>query len=493
MPLKNDFLWVLIGRIVTAVIAILSLRFMTHLLAPADYGVFVLLMAFQGFCGLFLINPIGQHINRHTHTWWDEGTLLKRLVGFNKYLLAVSIFITLIVIAWWLWFPSTDKSYTSSILAALAVGTAVYLGTWNTIFVYCLNMLGFRSESVTWMTVSSVLGLIFSLIFTYQYRTAASWILGQVAGMGIGVVGAGLLFRRHSVNREVAANSTNNLSALVSRETLIKYCLPLAAATGLMWLQNTGYRFWVGGAWGVAELGILAIGLSISAQLWSILESLAMQFINPYFFRHIADAETDVQKSSILSDMINLMWPLYAVFAGFNILFASTLVFLLTDGRYHAATSFVLLGALFEFSRCTTNLWSFAAQIQRHTTKVILPYGLGALVMWLGTLGASYLNCNLKVLAITLVVSGIVTCLFMIRLMHNILPVIIDVKRWLFGFAIMIISILITHFVVPAHYQNFNLTILILLVGIIVWGSCMLFLLLHNPALKRMMSVSLRN
>jgi O-antigen/teichoic acid export membrane protein len=79
LKLRHDFLWVTLGRIAAALIAIASVRIMTTLLEPKDYGIYALLMSFSGFCGLFLINPVGQHINRHTHTWWDDGTLLKKL------------------------------------------------------------------------------------------------------------------------------------------------------------------------------------------------------------------------------------------------------------------------------------------------------------------------------------------------------------------------------------------------------------------------------
>ena len=71
---------------------------MTSLLEPKDYGIYALLVAFQGFCGLFLINPVGQHINRHTHAWWDDGTLLKRLAGYNTYILVVSAGIAMVVV-----------------------------------------------------------------------------------------------------------------------------------------------------------------------------------------------------------------------------------------------------------------------------------------------------------------------------------------------------------------------------------------------------------
>jgi len=492
LAFRPDFLLVLFGRIATAVIAIASVRIMTSVLEPKDYGIYALLVAFQGFCGLFLINPVGQHINRHTHAWWDDGTLLKRLAGYNIYVLAISAGIAVVVTLWWLTYPTTDKNLVAGLLAAAAVSATVFWGTWNTTLVPILNMIGFRGGSVAWMTVSSIVGLAFSTMFAHQYHTAMSWVMGQALGMAVGAIGAGVMLRGHQAVRAVATNSPSEFASLLNRHTILTYCLPLAAATGFMWLQNTGYRFWVGGVWGAAELGILVIGLNISSQLWSIVESLAMQFLNPYFFRHITEAKSDFQMAAVLSDMVNIMWPLYAIFAGFNMLFASSLLVVLTNDRYHSAVAFVMLGALIEFARCTTNLWSYAAQIQRRTTKVILPYGLGALIVWLGALGVSYFKSDLKILAITLVISSVVTCAAMFMLMQRMLPVVLDVRRWLVGSVLLIIFLAIV-VIMPVRNVGLYQNVVVLFLGGILTLGCMAVLLWRNPALSRLLSASLRS
>jgi O-antigen/teichoic acid export membrane protein len=137
---------------------------------------------------------------------------------------------------------------------------------------------------------------------------------------------------------------------LLDKQTILKFCLPLAVATGFMWLQNTGYRFVVGGVWGVTELGILVVGLGISAQLWAIVESLAMQFLGPYLYRHITDSKSDVQYGQALSDYMNSLVPVYAVFAGFNAVCGTAVLNVLTDERYHVAAPFVIFGAMIEFA-----------------------------------------------------------------------------------------------------------------------------------------------
>ncbi len=490
--MRADLLWVLFGRIATALIAIASLRIMTSLLAPKDFGIYALLVAFQGLCGLLLINPVGQHINRHTHAWWDDGTLLKRLAGYDRYLIAVSAGIALVVALWWLLYPSTDHSISGALLSALAVSAMVYLGTWNGTFVYILNMLGFRSGSVGWMLTSSVIGLGFSSLFAYEYHTGMSWVLGQAVGMAVGALGSGLMLRHYQAARKLVVVNFGKLPTLLDRQTVMTYCLPLATATGLMWLQNTGYRFWVGGAWGPAELGLLAVGLSISSQIWSMAETLSMQFLNPYFFRHITAVQSDEKKSAVLSDMVNVMWPIYAVLAGFNLVFASLLLTVLTNERYHAAVTFVLLGVLIEFARCTGNLWSYAAQIERRTTKYILPYALGALIVWGGALGVSATHGDIKMLAIVLAVSGVVMCVAMVRTMQRMMPVKLDIFRWLGGAAVLLICFAAVIFM-PLKIEGLFNTILVISVGLFVSGGVMLTLLWRNPALTRLLAVSLRS
>lgn len=464
---------------------------MTALLEPKDFGIYALLVAFQGLCGLLLINPVGQHINRHTHAWWDDGTLLKRLAGYNCYLIIVSVSIALVVVVWWLFYPGTDRSISGALLAAFAVSAVVYLGTWNGTFVYILNMLGFRSGSVGWILASSIVGLAFSSLFAYEYHTGTSWVLGQAVGMAVGALGAGLMLRHYQAASKPVVMNMDKLPTLLDRQTIMAYCLPLAAATGLMWLQNTGYRFWVGGAWGAAELGLLAVGLSISAQIWTITESLSMQFLNPYFFRHVKEVQSDTQKSAVLSDMVNVMWPIYAVLAGFNLVFASSLLTVLTNERYHAAATIVLIGVIIEFARCTGNLWSYAAQIERRTTKYILPYALGALIVWGGTLGVSAIQGDIKILAIVLAVSGLVVCVAMVRTMQRMLPVKLDLRRWLSGAAVLLVCFAAV-ILMPIKIDGLFNNILVISVGLFVSGAVMLCLLWRNPALNRLLAVSLR-
>lgn len=466
---------------------------MTTLLEPKNFGLYSLLIAFQGIAALILLSPVGLHINRNMHAWWDDHTLIKRLRLFNRYLSFVAASIAVAVVIWWLLYQATDQSIVGAVLASIAVGSIIFFGTWCALFVQILNMLGFRGASVGWMLASSIIGLVISSSLTFEYHTGASWLIGQAAGMAVGAMGAGFMLRKYQAARKLfELSSSNSVPILLDRQTIVTYCLPLAAATGLMWLQNTGYRFWVGGTWGPAELGLLAVGLSISMQIWVIIETLSMQFLNPYLFRHITEIKSAAQKSAVLSDMVNVMWPIYAVLAGFNLVFASSLLAVLTNERYHAAATFVLLGVLIEFARCTANLWSYAAQIERRTTEYIVPYGLGALIVWLGVAGVSFVHGDIVLMAVVLVISGLVMCAAMVLIMQRVVSVKLDIRRWLVASAMLLICLLSVIFM-PIKTEDFIVNIGLIMIGLLVAGCVMFALLWRNPALTRLLAVSLRS
>lgn len=491
MVLKADFLSVVLGRLATALLAVATLRIMTALLGPDDYGQWALFIAFQTFGSLFLINPVDQYLFRHVHEWWDRGILLGYLTKFRQYIRAISILIAVAVGVWFFFQDQSNSSLGHAVLASAAVGSILYFGAWNATLVTQLNVLGFRVHSVVVLITSMLIGLIFSIILVMQYQYAVSWIFGQAFGAAIGALCGWKILTGHAIQLKKEHRLLIASDGFLNRRNILLFCFPLAAATGFMWLQNTGYRFWVNGVWGPAELGILVVGLGISAQLTSIVEGLAMQFLYPYFARRIADAKSDAQTGEALSDLMNVLAPIYAVWAGFNAVCAAAFLELLTDVRYHAAVPFVVFGAVIEFFRCSTNLWSNTARAVRQTKGLIIPYVVGAVVVWGGAFGVAHLELGLIALSSVLVIAGIITCVFMIVLMQGMLHISLDVSRAAIGFGAML-ACFVFMFISPIKIDGKIQGLILLLVAGSVTCLMMLGLLWRNPALKRLLVASLR-
>lgn len=480
MASKHDFLLVGAGRLATAVVALLATRVSTTFLVPAQYGELALLVVVQLFCGLFLINPVGQYINRHTHEWWDDGTLLARLTAYRNYVLgvcALGAVITLVV--------SRQQDLGQLIVTVTAMVLMVGAGTWNATVIPMLNMVGYRWESVAWAVATSVGGLISSVMLMQWEATATYWFLGQSLGMVLGALGAALVLQHHARLTSHAARSLSFLNL----HTIISYCLPLALATGFMWLQLSGYRFVVKMYWGLEALGYLAVGFLVVNQIWILVETLAQQFLYPLFYRRITGADAN-SSSAALSDLLNVMGPLYLVLAGTTFLGAPYILKLLAAPHYAEAAIFVKLGTAIECCRVLGNLFGNAAQVTKRTQSMAFPYIVGATLSLAMILVAGEYRAELIWVGFSLALAAAVMLLVMRVVMYREVRYTIDVRRWYAGLAIMAMLALTSRWLASpsSWWQTIGVLAAILLLG----GVAIAMLLWNSSALARLVAVDLR-
>ena len=482
LAVNRDFSRVLVGRLIAAIVALVAIRVVTTLLTPIQYGELSLLITVQMFCGLFLVNPIGQYINLHTHQWWDEGTLANRLRPFRYYVFAVSIIGGIGAV-----FISQGKSPNDLLYTAMIMSTMVMAATWNATLVWFLNMLGFRASSVLWSSITVITGLVASIILVYLYQSAVAWFAGQAVGMAIGAIGAKLALKQRGLQ---ISQSLNELP-LFTKDTVFVYCAPLALATGLMWMQLSGYRFFIEHYWGLVELGFLAVGFQLAGQVFSLLESLAMQFFYPMFFRSVSDHEDKLVVQQAFSDLLNTLIPLYLVLAGLVILNAPYLLKVLVAPQYHNAVFFVVLGACIELCRVLANLISNAAHVKRNTKVLVIPYLLGsfATISLICFFGSTQKNINFAVVG--LLVGNVVMLITMLVSMYQQIKFSLDSVTCFASVSIMFIMIGIS-LLMPSPTDIFGAIIMLFLTASIS-GAIVFGLLYKNPAVMRLIRVQLRS
>lgn len=480
MANKRDLVLVGGGRVAAALMALVTIHAITSYLTPEQYGELALLLSVQMFCGLFLVNPVGQHINLNTHKWWDDGTLRARLTWYIGYVLAVSM------IGGAAAFVISDGSMDKLLGTVAAVSLVVGAGTWNATLIPMLNMLGFRGIAVFWSVVSAVVGLASSVVLVNLSNSASAWLMGQAIGLAVGAVGAGLVLKKHTSS----GKSGEAVLALLDRKTLVVYCLPLCVATGLMWMQNSGYRFLVQEHWGVAQLGFLAIGLYVAAQMWSLAEQLAVQFLYPLFYRGVNIARSEVEVASAFSDLLNTLVPIYLIFTGALIVCAEYVLKVLVAPQYHGAIFFVIIGGCVEFFRVVGNLLANAAHVKRKAVLLALPYGAGAGV----SLALIYIAARSEMEIVwaggALIIGGMVTLIVMWFGMRQHLRFSVDGRRWLIAGVIMCLMAA-ARTLLPA--ADSLIMALVILIGVAVVASMMAMgLLWGNPAMLRLLNIELR-
>lgn len=480
MSLSRDFWLVAGGRLVTALVSLVGIRVATNFLVPAQYGELAILGAIQMFCGLFLVNPVGQHINRHTHQWWDDGTLLSRLMIYRRYIVGVSIVGAVVSVG-----VISQQSPQQAILVAGAIMLMVIAGTWNATLIPMLNMVGFRGASVFLAITTALFGLFASVVLINWWPSATAWFWGQALGMAVGALGAGRVLRHHA---QVSGHSLRPLP-LLDWSTVATYCLPLALATGFMWMQLSGYRFVIKVFWGLEALGFLVVGLSIAGQIWGLVESLAQQLLYPLFYRRITKIGTNDSQSA-LSDLLNIVGPLYLVFVGVVLLGAPSILRLLVAPQYADADIFVRLGAAIECCRVLGNVLSNAAQVTKNTYSMTLPYAIGAITATGLIIVVALQQLGIVWVGVVLVFAAAVTLIGMVISMYRQVPFLLDIHRWLVASLAMGILGFSAFWFSSANgwIEAIGRLVLILGLGTVI----MIALLWKSAALQRLLAVNLR-
>lgn len=482
MTQVRDLLWIGGGRVVTALIALISLRLATTILPPEQYGILAILFTFQVFSGLFLVNPVGQYINRHTHAWADEGILLQRLRPYRHWIYFSA---SIGAIACGVWTLTQTMVLVDRIQIMVMVWIIVNAATWNATYVGLLNMLGFRAQSVIWSAITALTGLGSSWLFVSISESGLYWFAGQALGLAIGAIGAGYTVKGH-----LPAPKKERIPLLGSRD-LRRYVLPLAVATGFMWWLLSGYRLLIEAYWGLSALGYIFVGLAIASQLWGVVEALSMQFLFPLFYRRISLKDSS-ESALAYSDLLNILCPIYLVLAAAMIVGAPSLLVLLVDKAYFSAYPFVIVGIVVECSRALVNVFATAAQIDRKMAALIPGYALGAISVTVGISIVFRLDGSVSLALVALPLAGFVTLAVSVFSMSQLIVFKLDIFRWMAAGFVLIVSIALSWqiFLMPSHimYAFISLSV----IAIIAIG--LLFLLnFRSLALKRVLAVKLKN
>lgn len=380
--LRSEVFLVAAGRIGNALILLASLRVMTALLEPAEYGLLALLTAFQSFAGLILINPVGHYLNRHTHEWHDDGSLSARVHTLSRYWL-VAGGVTGVMAAGWFALTRPSQFAVEYVFVGLGVWLTIYAITEQNVAVSRLNMLGFRRNSVLWQLAATALGLLFSSLLVSAQPSALAWLAGQGLGTWVCYFGAKRALRKVAPAGAVAQDVS--LRALFLRHDFKKFCLPLAAVTVLLWLEGNGYRFVLEREWSPEMFAFFVLGLSVPAQMSALMESFIMQIIYPYFFRGVSGEVDAEQKRRAVSSMIDALLPLYLLWAAFLMVGSPYALQLIADPKYHGATAWLIFGASVELARLTGSVWQFVAQAEKDFSPMMGPFAVGTF----GALGAA--------------------------------------------------------------------------------------------------------
>ncbi len=469
MYLDKDFLTIFIGKILQVVIMVAIIKVSTMLLSPAEMGNIYIFLTIQTFFVFTFISPIGQYINRKTHIWDNDNKIIDNLFLFTLYTFIIS-FMSIVVgfVLYDIFGISNDISFSGFLI--LLFGFTLFL-TMNKTIIPMLNMLHYRI-SFTVLTIFTSVGiLVFGYLFIKIFEAGSvAWLssilLSNIIFLFVGYI---VLIKKAKNRFSGIVSNFQNIS-IFKIKYILKIVLPISLATLFMWTQNSGYRIIIEQNIGLEFLGFLGVGLAVSGQIASTIESIVSQYLTPIYYKKITVQNFDERIDSF-NELLNITLPIYFLLALYVSFLSPYIINILVDEKYSSVYIFTIYGIWLEFFRMTSNLFYTVSLSELNTKKIILPYILGSFITLFGIYLASK-NMNYEFfMPIVLVLGGIVTMILMYFSMIKVLPFKINFKM-------MLISLLIsTPYSLLYYYANWinsiylSSYIIILLTGLYFLGT----------------------
>lgn len=363
----------LFGRLVQFAVAFATVRVMTTLLEPSEYGKVALITAITAFFALFLINPVGMYVNRHVHGWHVR-KVLKR--AFRDYL--VYVFYVAVLAFTLLYGLATLGAYTfeKSYAVAGLVSLSILFATFNHTLIPSLNMLG-RVRAFTWLNmVSVVVSLASAVLFSWWLGASAMlWLFGVLVGQAILAFAALVYYMR---SPQIGWGKVQGISELPVKQVL-RFSLPVAVSAGFFWLNFQGYRLILSHFVSLEALGLFAAGYGLAVQIMAALELVLNTWFQPRFYQRCDAPDRNVRKSA---------WVVYAhqvalpclLAAGLVIAAAPMFVKIMLGPAYQNTVLFVQMGVVVELLRVLSGTAGLYFHQHKTTYKLIVPSAAGAIL-----------------------------------------------------------------------------------------------------------------
>lgn len=454
---KSDFFIILTGKLFQVILMIVAIRISTSLLEPKEMGNIYIFTTIYTFFALSLINPIDQYMNRHVHKWYEKKILFNNIILYSLYLIVVSIFA--IIFGFFLYNFGVSNGMKLSFFLSLLFLFILFV-TFNQTILWLLNMLHYRL-SFTILTVFTAFGII---VFGYLFvnilgNTAQNWLLGiVVSNMIFMIIGFFVLKNRLNENFHGFSYSLKKITK-AKIKSILAFVLPLSVATLFMWLQNSGYRILIEQNIGLKFLGFLGVGMAVSGQIASTIESIVMQYFHPIYYQSISNTTLKNRKIAI-ENLINKVLPIYFMLTIFITFLAKYVVEILVDEKYYGVYIFTVFGIWIELFRMSSNLFGNISQSEMNTKKFMTPYIVGSLVTIFLVYFSSLQTDYAFYVPIALLIGGLFTMLIMYFSMKKLINFTID-------FRLIFLSFLISIPYISIYFFDFqaNLFLNLLLVG----------------------------
>jgi len=292
--LSREGFWVVLGQVMAVLGALVGVRVLTELLAPAEYGELALGMTVAILVNQVVFGPLSQGVTRFYAPAVERGDLDGYLSAVSRLVLLASGGVTVLVLlivagllvlgaSGWIWI-----AIVTLVFATLSGYSAIFNGIQNAARQRPIVALHQAMEA--WMRFSIAAGLIIwlaptSLVAVIGYVIATIVVLGSQQYM---------FFKKISPQLIIKADNVN-----VWQRQIWKYTWPISFFGIFTWAQLVSDR-WALGLFSTAqEVGLYAVLFQLGYYPMSMVTGMVMQLLGPIFFQRAGDASDNQRNANV--------------------------------------------------------------------------------------------------------------------------------------------------------------------------------------------------
>ncbi len=282
--------WVLLGQGLSALGVLFSVRLITELLSPEEFGRLTLLVGISALALGLAASPPLQAVMRFYADWSRKGAVATlRTVSLRMIAPVVAGVALVIVLAWLAAGPVVgDLRVTGLLIAALVIVDSV-----RSFEIVLLNSA--RRQRPTALIYAADAWsrpvMAFASVMAFGASANAA-LLGYVAGSGLVVIAVRFLVQREGAPATgVSQSAVDPSQARLLRAALWRYALPLLPLALFGWISGLGDRYLIGGMLGLDQAGLYAAAYGLVSKPFLMSAGIVELVFRPVFYTAIASGD----------------------------------------------------------------------------------------------------------------------------------------------------------------------------------------------------------
>jgi O-antigen/teichoic acid export membrane protein len=358
--------WVLLARVVSAVVSIVAIKLLATYLSPAELGKWALFSGVVALMSGVLGGVLNQGIGRFANEAARHGSL-SDLVIRGTLLHAVCVLIATVPVGVWLWSGASGFDARPSVLLAWFVLASTLNGTYA-LASGLLNILRLRDR---WAAAIATEGIVrLAVLGGLLATTATFWI--PIQAMVVGAV-AGILVA--SLTLQLRRSGSPQLFSMW--RDVFRFGGPLLAVNGAWWVLTTSNRYVLERVDGLSEVGAYAVAGGTAMALMGTLDGMLSSTTLPMLYSRLPESSVTESEERGNATAVVSMQAVLLLSAGLPFL-GHAILSLLASRRYsHLALLFGLCLTA-EFARSISGHLGAVFYARRAPHLLIRPVVIGA-------------------------------------------------------------------------------------------------------------------